>query len=128
MSTTDGWTLLAEWAAGGLANAFASAMLNPVDVTKTRLQALQSQSPSSLRISTIVLSIYRESGLIGLWKPGLAASMTREMLYSGPRAGFYVPLRNTLQDLLHEEKNQNESLLVKLLSALTTGIYDKNAL
>ncbi|RYH32257.1 solute carrier family 25 protein [archaeon] len=112
--------LVREWLSGGLANAIASAALNPVDVTKTRLQAAVAQSGSKPRVFLIVKGIYQESGLLGLWRPGLSASMTREMLYSGPRAGFYVPVRNAYQKLFGQEANA-QSLPVKLAAALTTG-------
>eukprot|EP01031_Cornospumella_fuschlensis_P039221 gene39220-47727_t len=117
--STKDFLLAREWLSGGLANAIASAVLNPVDVTKTRLQAAVAQSGSRPKVFTIVKGIYQESGLLGLWRPGLSASMTREMLYSGPRAGFYVPVRNAYQKLLGQENAQ--SLPVKLAAALTTG-------
>eukprot|EP00981_Chlorochromonas_danica_P000690 scaffold147_cov164-Ochromonas_danica.AAC.7 len=112
-----------EWSSGGLANAIASAILNPIDVVKTRLQALSpTANPHTIiRIRPIIQSIWRESGVIGLWKPGLAASMSREMLNSGPRAGFYVPIRDSLQDLRGESAD-SQSWSTKLLAALTTGI------
>lgn len=114
--------VLHEWSSGGLANAIASAILNPIDVVKTRLQALSpTDNPHTIiRIRPIIQSIWQESGVIGLWKPGLAASMTREMLNSGPRAGFYVPIRDSLQDLRGESAD-SQSWSTKLLAALTTG-------
>ena len=75
---------------GGLANAFTSGLLNPIDVAKTKIQT----NNSKISAFKTLTSIYRNNGLFGLWKPGLTASMTREMLSSGPRAGFYVPVND----------------------------------
>lgn len=114
--------LLREWFVAGCANAIASSILNPIDVIKTRLQAKSSLNGPGHRIHGIISAIYTESGFIGLWKPGLSASISREMLYSGSRAGLYVPIRNYLR--LDEDNGHNESVLPKIIAALMTGKYD----
>jgi hypothetical protein len=126
MVIADECVLAKEWVSAGLANATASAALNPIDVTKTRLQAFNVSAPSQIRIWSIVNHIYSERGLLGLWKPGLSASMAREMLYSGPRAGFYVPLRNQLQRWLapYGDGENGHHLATKLCAALITGNFD----
>ena len=70
--------------------------------------------------STTPLSSYPIGGIIGLWTPGLTASCIRELLSSGPRAGFYVPVRRHLSQLLDKE-NKETSFAVKCLAAMTTG-------
>ena len=89
----DSSILLKSWASGGLANAFTSALLNPLDVAKTRLQSAGRGADASM-VSTFKI-LYAQGGLVGLYRPGLTASCVREMLSSGPRAGLYVPLRDT---------------------------------
>ena len=77
--------------AGGLSTATVSALLNPIDVLKTRRQV-------GLRHSALqeAYSCWQRSGAWeGLWKPGLTASMCREMLYSGCTKGLY-PLATRL--------------------------------
>jgi hypothetical protein len=113
--------LILEWLSGGLANAIASAILNPMDVTKTRMQTLQVSSLHEVKFSVVFRSIFKSEGLLGLWKPGLSASMAREMLYSGPRAGFYVPIRDNLKKII-QNSDQEDLFIVKILSALTTGL------
>lgn len=110
-----------EWLSGGLSSAIASAALNPMDVAKTRMQILQGSSAvgKTLRLSEVLGLILKKEGVVGLWRPGLSASMVREMLYSGPRAGFYVPIRNGLKTSFGE--TDEDGLLIKVLSALTTG-------
>lgn len=120
--TNPFWKLLLEWTSAGLANALSSAVLNPMDVAKTRMQTIQLHQTGDKSISLLrTLSIlYRESGVVGLWKPGLNASMVREMLYSGPRAGFYVPMRNLFNEKL-QGHNDTDTLSSKICAALVTG-------
>ncbi len=106
--------LAKEWLAGGLANAITSGLLNPMDVTKTKLQLLN----KPISTWSMITQIYIENGLTGLWGPGLIASMTREMISSGSRAGLYVPVRNFLLTTVNED---SESFMVKSLSAIITG-------
>lgn len=112
--------LALEWLSGGLSSAIASAILNPMDVAKTRMQTLQQGAKTNVKLGKILRSIYSSEGIVGLWKPGLSASMSREMLYSGPRAGFYVPIRNYIKASLGDAAYEDH-LLVKVLSALFTG-------
>jgi len=57
-------------------------------------------------------------GAAGLWLPGLAPTIVREFLYSGPRAGFYVPVRDAL---IARGLGDASSAPVKVASALITG-------
>ncbi len=111
------WRLPREWLCGGLANALTSGLLNPLDVAKTRLQAERKNPNSTLR--SVIKQLYREGGVIGLWRPGLVASFTREMLSSGSRAGLYAPVRDALDKSVGH--GQKDLLLCKVLAALTTG-------
>ena len=92
-----------QWLTGGSANAITSALLNPLDVLKTQLQAKSCTSNGSSGgnrgMTSTMLSLIQRKGIIsGLFLPGLRESMAREMLNSGARAGFYVPIRNFVQD------------------------------
>ena len=114
--------LTKEWLSGGVANAFASAILNPFDVAKTRAQLRNINLSSAMRV------MYSEGGLIGLWSPGLLASCLRELLSSGPRAGFYVPTRELIIDVLSSSSTSSStreevasSFSVKCMAAMTTG-------
>lgn len=102
-----------EWAAGGLANAVTSAMLNPLDVAKTQMQTLR----TGLSLRTTLHSLYRQGGVAGVFAPGLLASAIREMIYSGAKAGLYVPLRNYFLEAFGGES----PAAVKVLAALATG-------
>lgn len=116
--------LILEWSSGGVANAVTSSILNPMDVSKTRIQATKKASYHSKTVnptlSRTLIQLYKEGGIVGLWRPGLSASISREMLYSGPRAGFYVPVRDQINKLLGN-RDKNNSIECKILAALTTG-------
>jgi hypothetical protein len=119
-TSTDN-NLFRQWLAAGLANAFTSGLLNPIDVAKTRMQTTMLTST----FRSTLISMANEGGIKGLFYPGLSASMIREMLSSGPRAGFYAPVRDfylSLQALRFSNSTMREST-AKLLAALTTGIF-----
>lgn len=73
---SPGILLFKEWVCGGTANAITSALLNPMDVAKTRLQSYSSHNG----LGRTLLQMYYEGGIIGLWSPGLTASIIREMV------------------------------------------------
>ena len=84
--------------------AFVSAFLNPLDVTKIRMQN-QSSSSNGLKYRGMIsgsLCILREEGLAG-WTKGLHASMVREVTYSSVRMGAYEPIRSILSTILEEK-------------------------
>jgi hypothetical protein len=114
-------SLLRQWLAGGLANALTSELLNPLDVAKTRMQT--GGSPS---LRGNLVTMWASGGLRGLFWPGLTASMTREMLSSGPRAGFYTPARDFFRTTLAPRgslpaSTESRDAAAKVLAALTTG-------
>jgi len=81
-----------EWLAGGIAMATVSAMLNPTDVVKVRMQTCGElghgvREYSGFRQTTI--KILQEEGLWGIYKPGLATTCIREMTYGGLSFALY---------------------------------------
>ena len=109
-----------EWIAAGVSNALTSALLNPLDVCKTRIQTSPSSKFSTCLLRKEIIGLYKEGGLIGLFTPGLTSSMIREMLNSGVRSGMYVPVREYILTATNCKDNNN--LAVKILSAMSTGI------
>ena len=116
--------ILRELASGGCTNAVASFCLNPMDVTKIRMQtesALDSTVPRVYRTFTGTAStILREEGILGLWLPGMVPSMMRELSYSSIRMGLYTPIRSFFQSF-SSDKDGDIGLTLKILSGLTTG-------
>jgi len=112
--------LVKEWLAGGIANAVTSAILNPMDIAKTRIQMYTTSNFSITLLVREISALFKSGGIIGVWKPGITASMIREMLSSGPRAGFYVPVREKVNILFGDGADKN--LLPKIVAAMSTGI------
>jgi hypothetical protein len=87
------FAFLRELAAGGISCAIVSAIFNPMDVVKVRLQTQNQLASNAPRIyqgfSHGTKTIILEEGLLGLWSPGLTASMLREISYSSLRIGLY---------------------------------------
>lgn len=99
---------------GGVSTAAVSALLNPVDVIKTRRQigGLRGASPLAM-----ARSIAAAEGAVGLWAPGLAATVFREMLYSGCTKGLYPHAR----DLVSGGSGDDATLAERALAASLTG-------
>jgi hypothetical protein len=71
-------TLVQEFLAGGGSTAAVSGVLNPLDVVKTRRQLPRFGGTSGVAIARAVAA---DHGLLALWTPGLAATLTRELVY-----------------------------------------------
>ena len=106
-----------KMAIAGTSCAMVSSLLNPVDVTKIRMQN-QSKSNQILykNFFQATLKIITDEGIIG-WCRGLPASIYRELSYSSIRIGAYEPIRYKLCDITQSQT----SPLVKYTSALLSG-------
>mmetsp|Transcript_82304 Transcript_82304/g.246756 ORF Transcript_82304/g.246756 Transcript_82304/m.246756 type:complete len:291 (+) Transcript_82304:3-875(+) len=82
-----------EVCAGGGSTSIVSAVLNPVDVVKTRRQLYAYRD---MRAVAIGQQLYSEGGLSALWRPGLKATVAREMVYSGCTKGLYPIMRDII--------------------------------
>jgi Mitochondrial carrier protein len=109
-------SLTKQWAAAALANAFTSALLNPWDVAKTQMQTLAQSTGPQLTLRSTMRRMWTTGGLKGLFLPGLLPTVVRECVYSGPRIGFYGPVRDYLISAIGAE-----TVSVKILAAILTG-------
>jgi hypothetical protein len=117
--------LIRLWLAGGVANALTSALLQPIDIAKTRMQTAP---PPALSLCGTLRVMRTEGGgvLRGLFLPGLGASVAREMLSSGIRAGFYTPTRDAYARVLGGDAGPGggaaSGVAPKIAAAMTTGV------
>ena len=86
-------TVALDMACGGLSTAAVSALLNPSDVIKTRRQIVGLSGESPLAMARAVAAA---DGVLGLWRPGLEATVLREILYSGCTKGLYPYARDAV--------------------------------
>ena len=127
-------TIAAQCLVGGGSNAYTSALLNPFDSIKTRMQVerMRGDARSGATHGTVrssAAAIVREGGLVNLWMPGLTATMLREMVNCSARTGLYVPVRDLLfsGDQCRREgssrgtKKTETTLLEKIAAAMLTG-------
>ena len=101
-----------EVTAGGGSTAIVSALLNPVDVVKTRRQLFAYREVSALDVAR---QLYAEGGAVALWRPGLTATIAREMLYSGCTKGLYPISRDLIAG------NREPTLPQRVAAASMTG-------
>ena len=101
--------------------AFVSALLNPFDVTKIRMQN-QSKKKGIVYKGMIdgALSIFKEEGWIGLCR-GITPSMLREISYSSIRLGAYEPVRSGINNIVSNKDVSTTSPFVRFSAALITG-------
>jgi solute carrier family 25 protein 14/30 len=115
--------LLPKFAAGGISCCILSAILNPFDLTKVRLQIsnqLQKQVVEKhfLRaFADTAKDIVKKEGVLVLWTRGLAPSMLREGIYSSIRLGLYDPIR----DHLVKDDKTHIPLSKKILAGFLSG-------
>lgn len=99
-------------ACGGISTAAVSSLLNPVDVVKTRRQLERFSQQRALEIAR---TLWAEGGVVALWSPGLAATVARELLYSGCTKGLYPIARDAISG------DVNPSLPQRVAAASATG-------
>ena len=114
-------SLATQVALAGVSNAMAATVTNPIDVVKVRLQLDGLGTQATRQYSGIVdaaAQLIRREGLSGLYR-GIAASVLRELSYSGLRMGLYEPTKQ----LLGATDPSNTSLGLKVLSGALTGCF-----
>jgi len=102
-----------KFASGGLAAAIGSAIANPTDLLKARMQADTSVHPTSL--SAHIKGIYREHGLPGFWK-GTSTTVVRAVILGSVKLGSYDECKKQFHAL------GLRGTLCQFVSSATTGV------
>ncbi|SPQ24642.1 7333c80e-d49b-4329-a580-969142c3272c [Thermothielavioides terrestris] len=92
---------------GGAAASMAVCFTHPLDLTKYRMQVLQTRAPM---LSTLYKFATRD-GILSLWS-GLSASVLRQSTYSTARFGLYSVLSQQLQKRSGASKLSTTSTIV----------------
>ena len=112
-----------QLALAGISNAAAAACTNPIDVVKVQLQMDGQGSASVARRGVLeaAIDLIRVDGASGLYR-GLAASLCREMSYSGIRMGMYEPVRRRLAAAASIDP-AHTPLGLKVVAGAATGCF-----
>jgi len=84
-----------KFAAGGLSGMIGSAIANPADLIKTRMQA--SPPGESYTVGWHINDVYSKSGIGGFWA-GVAPTVIRATLLNGTKLGTYDAAKHSLID------------------------------
>ena len=76
--------------------------------------------PGGATMSRTLLLAWAEGGISAVFLPGLVASMAREVISSGARAGLYCPVRDALASARGTPPTSND-IVSKVGAALVTG-------
>lgn len=122
MSTAGDDKTGAKLLAGGLSCMMISALLNPMDVIKIRLQTqnqLKSQTPAVYKgfFNTLIKTFREEGYRRGLMR-GITPSMLREGSYSSIRMGCYDFFKDIFSDAAHKD---HVTLIQKVLAGASSG-------
>ncbi|KAL9642597.1 hypothetical protein ABK040_011162 [Willaertia magna] len=93
--------LLKVFLAAGLASSTATAIVNPLELIKTRIQTTQVNDSI---INVVRNIIAKEGGIHKLWTIGLGVSFTRSLLYSSVRIGVYDPVKEVITKIINNYK------------------------
>ena len=105
-----------EMASGSIGMACASAVLNPLDVVKVRMQIQPTKYPTMK--STFSLSIREAGGLVrGLVLPGLTATVLRDTLNGAFRVGIYKEIERSI----FQESSDVPVVMRKVLTGCLVG-------
>eukprot|EP00668_Euglena_longa_P041781 GGOE01055044.1.p1 GENE.GGOE01055044.1~~GGOE01055044.1.p1 ORF type:complete len:289 (+),score=101.18 GGOE01055044.1:775-1641(+) len=92
-ATTPLWK---KFTSGGLAAAVGSALANPTDLLKARMQADTCMPPTSM--TSHMREIYREGGVLGFWK-GTSTTVVRAVILGSVKLGSYDECKKQFHQL-----------------------------
>ena len=113
----------------GVSCGMVSAVLNPIDVTKIRMQNQSKFGGGEMKYTNLfqaLVRIFREEGFSG-WMRGITPSMGREVSYSSIRIGAYEPFRLYFTNLFGADSSKTDNAPtspgIKFLAALFSGFF-----
>ena len=94
-------TLAREMASASCAVTTITALLNPIDALKVRIQTegqltLEPTARVYRGVRNGMYTVWSQEGVLGMWRPGLGASCMRDVVNGGIRIGLYPTIRDNL--------------------------------
>ncbi|XP_023174943.1 mitochondrial uncoupling protein 4C [Drosophila hydei] len=107
---------------GSAAGCVAQALANPFDIAKVRMQMegrrkLLGLSPRSTSFPNVLNSIYRKSGVVGMWR-GVVPSCMRACLMTAGDVGAYDLCKRNLKKHL----GMHEGIALRFASSMVAGL------
>ena len=103
---------------GGLCGMFATSCIQPIDITKVRIQLYSEAGASNLSPFKVAKDIYKEGGMKRFYI-GLDSALLRQATYATLRLGLYFNMTSCL--LEKKPKGQNLAFWEKCFLSLSAG-------
>ena len=105
--------------AGAASGAFAAFLLNPTELVKTRLMAMDDHTKNkSVTAWSCASTIVRERGVSGLWR-GAAMSTTRSAALTASQCAAYDSAKSFVRE---RRRGEEDDLLTHLCASILTGL------
>jgi hypothetical protein len=114
-NSTDPKALTTKILSGSLSGCIASAICNPTDLIKVRMQA-PNRSKEYYTIFSSIKTIYNENGIIGFWR-GVGPTSTRATIVAASELGTYDHFK---ESLLHSGYFQ-DNMITHFIASISAG-------
>ncbi|KAJ1565893.1 hypothetical protein HK096_007654, partial [Nowakowskiella sp. JEL0078] len=116
-SSLSVWATLKPFVFGGVSGMTATAIIQPIDMVKVRIQLEGGVAGASTNPITVGARVVRQEGFLALYK-GLSAGLLRQATYTTARLGLYSTFENFAKTL---NSGKDVTLTQRAIAGLTAG-------